>query len=160
QRADVYALGVTLCVALGGGASEGGIDLASLRARRTDLNEELLTILERATARRKEDRYATAGEFLRALTAHQGRRYPLFTDASLAELVQARAIARPEKDLEKPATLVSIRGTATHLAPVAFTGEQDRFLQPTTPARGAFQSGGGTRRVGSAQRPMAISPEK
>jgi serine/threonine protein kinase len=92
QRSDVYSLGATLYYALGGEFSDGdGIDLQALRQQRPEVTAELLAILRRATASRREDRYLSARELERELGLLLARRFPNFSPAQLAELVAANA---------------------------------------------------------------------
>jgi serine/threonine-protein kinase len=116
QRADVFSLGVTLYVALMGRSpsSEGGLDLHALRDQHGD---ELASLIERATAARRDDRFATAGELERALSSLHARRFPQFTPAQLGELVQTSR-SQPAADPTPEVELVSLTGTATFLTPM------------------------------------------
>jgi serine/threonine protein kinase len=112
ERADIYSLGVTLYVALGGKSPRQGIDLDGLRAARSELAGELVDIIARATAERREARYGSAAEMARALSAHLARRYPDFVPSALADVVRAAKRATPaaKPELQAPAemTLVSV----------------------------------------------------
>jgi serine/threonine-protein kinase len=123
QRADIYALGVTLYCALGGPVPAQGerLNLRTLVEKRPEIAPELIAILERAVAPHGEG-YAQAAEMARALAEYQALRFPQFTEASLGEIVEGDSVA-PLLEDDAGASLMSLTGTATFLAPVVFTGE-------------------------------------
>jgi serine/threonine protein kinase len=98
---DVYSLGVTLAVALGGSTP---VDTRKLRAIRPDVSSELMEIIDRATAAQPERRTASAGELEQALSFFLARRFPQHTSSVLAEVVRRHAgrrahIAAPPTNL-------------------------------------------------------------
>ena len=121
QRADIYSLGMTLYVALVGAPPTGGqVQVETLANKRPEIDQELTQILKRALQPRRSERYASAAEMHQALSLHLAHRYPAFTAAKLAELVQARThvseASFPEEGVS--VDLVSLTGTATLLAPM------------------------------------------
>jgi serine/threonine-protein kinase len=107
QRSDIYALGVTLYVALGGNLRDGRVSLEALAATNPALGPELMTILERATAQQPDRRYTTASELEEALGLLLGHNYPSFKRSVIGQLVARRApvnTATREREL----TLVSL----------------------------------------------------
>jgi serine/threonine protein kinase len=90
QRADIFSLGVSLYVALGG-SMDVRLDMRALKAERPEISTELCDIVERAVATRPEDRFGTAADLERALAVHLARRFPSVTRSSLVEIVTAYA---------------------------------------------------------------------
>src|SRR5262249_45700572 len=121
--------------ALAGRMPEGGMNLRALQEIRPEITQELMTILERSTASRPQDRFASAGELQRALSAYQARRFPLFTHASLGEIVAAK-FDQPVFEDQASTTLVSLSGAS--LLAAASVGD---------PAEQIAEARGGTRRM-------------
>jgi serine/threonine protein kinase len=112
QRADLYALGVTLYVALSGRSPQERIDLRALKASRSDVTAELCDILERATTPLLQARFSSAGELEHALTVHLARRFPSVTRASLRDVVRAHTHRRSAAgEARKGDTLKSLTRT-------------------------------------------------
>jgi serine/threonine protein kinase len=110
HRADIYALGVSLYVALSG-KNGRSLDLAALRTMRPEMSGELLGIIERATRQRPAERFASAAELDRALSVFLARHYPDFTASALADLVRGLAPAKssgPASEQENSMTLFSM----------------------------------------------------
>ncbi|MBI5491239.1 MAG: serine/threonine protein kinase [Deltaproteobacteria bacterium] len=128
NRTDVYAVGVILFEMLTGelpytGTSVQGIinrmledPFPSVRVLEPSLSEALEAVILRATARRRDDRYASAGAFADALRAAAG----------LAATAEAPAVPAPRDGLEAPggerATIPAPAGYEVELAE-AVSGE-------------------------------------
>jgi hypothetical protein len=112
-RADIYALGVTLYVALGGPLKDARVHLRQLSAEREDLSEDLLSLLASATATRPDDRFLSAGELERALSLYLARRHPTFTPSVLAEIVRRSPARSSPTAPSSRLTLVSMSHTGT-----------------------------------------------
>ena len=141
QRSDIFSLGMTLYVALGGTAS-GAMSLKILGEQRPEISSELLGILERATARRPEDRFATVAEFERALGLHLAHKFPSFSRSTIAELVRAHSSpSAVETQAESPSlTLASL----THLpgnATITNAPLQSAFTPSSAPPQRTQQAG-------------------
>jgi hypothetical protein len=117
-------LGVTLYLALSGQPSAAGIQLAALRTRRPEITAELAAIIERATAPRADDRFATAGELEHALAVHLARRFPSVTRASLVDVVRAHMSQRGDSSAQPLAS--------AELA--SLTRVDTRFYSASTPS--------------------------
>jgi serine/threonine-protein kinase len=137
QRADVYALGVTLYLALGGTPFKAGIDPRELSQRRPDVGEELVRAIERATGKIGE-RYTTAGEFETALAAYLARRFPHFTPSMLGHAVRRMVPVERGKKLPSHQSLsialASVTSSETELTIV------DRIKSNRSPAKGVPKS--------------------
>ncbi len=137
--ADIYSLGATLQVALGLGLQRG-VDVERLRARRPELDEELVRVIARATAPKCQDRFASADDLEHALGLLLAQKYPTFRPSALAELV--RGYANSEKLTtadEVTQTLMSLTRAAAArdgFAPAVAVLEKDGSSAPaSTPNR-------------------------
>src|SRR5262249_13121221 len=109
HRADIYSLGVSLYVALGGPAPHTcEVDIRALTERRQDIDGELRTIIACATAKNPNQRFGSAAELERALSLHLSHRYPQFTLSSLSELVRRYAVSLGGRAGDEGKTLVSV----------------------------------------------------
>ena len=141
QRADIYSLGVCLYVTLSGMSPQSdGLNVETLLQHRAEISPELAAILERALATRPEDRYATIGEFKRALANYLLQRHPTFSRESLAEIVQRRN-RESVLLIEESLSLLSLTGTAT------FLSNGSPFSKPAQSASISLASPHGTERA-------------
>ena len=109
QRADIYSLGVTLYTALGGTSPERGLNLGSLTTSNAEATEELLAVVARATAKRPQDRFSTAGEMDRALALSSSKIGTPFSTSVLGELVRRHAQGNTAEVMgDAKATLTSL----------------------------------------------------
>jgi serine/threonine-protein kinase len=115
QRADIYSLGVTLYVALGGIHPTVGVALEELAGRNPAVTPELIAVLARATATRAADRFASAADLEQALSVPFSRIVPPFSPTMLARVVQrhSREYSLEEQMRESRTTLVSMSGTVS-----------------------------------------------
>lgn len=90
QRADLYALGVTLYVALTGlYPSDAGFAPRALRRVRPEASAELERLVARATADDPGARVASAAQLEEELAIELARQFAGFTPSSLARVVRA-----------------------------------------------------------------------
>jgi serine/threonine protein kinase len=132
QRADVYSLGVTLWVALGGTEDGAAHGRAALLDERPEISSELIGIIERATAARPESRYPVAAELERALGLHLAHQFPSFAPSTIGTLVTAQATqdAAPAQAERSVFTLSSLTHVSRQQAgPIA-----DQSSSAETPA--------------------------
>ena len=167
QRADVYALGVTLYVALSGASVGERIDLPGLRSQRPEVTADLSAILERATAPQPQQRFSTAGELEKALIVHLARHFPSVTRSSLVEVVRAHMEQTTRPTLERGATLKSLtradavttvfgRSASVALLPLEEPGVPPKSADLAGPQRTErFAPASGSRK--SAQRPLLLA---
>jgi serine/threonine-protein kinase len=94
HRADVYSLGVTLYVALGG-TNPQALEPERLRDRRSDVSRELIAIVSRATSVEPEKRYLSAAELERELAFQLAASYPQFTPQALGAIVRSHTASLP-----------------------------------------------------------------
>ena len=132
QRADIYSLGVSLYVAMTGRSPERGIDVDGLAGKHPELPSELVAILARMTASRREDRFATCGEIEDAISLLLAHHFPSFTASSLVRLVKAHTAESAPPLKEDNLTLVSLTGTATFLTPPPPFTEEPAASHPET----------------------------
>jgi serine/threonine-protein kinase len=145
HRADIYSLGVTLYVSLGGASPERhSIDVEALRRRRPEITSDLGAIVTRATSPTRDDRYLSAGDLERVLAFELARRHPEFMPSELGALVRAHALTRA------PST-----GRAGALRSITSAETRTRFVHSTpASAETPGPAGGASPRT----RPMGAQP--
>jgi serine/threonine-protein kinase len=107
QRSDIFSLGITLYVALGGELHGGQPNLEAFAAATPAVGPELLTILERATAVAPDRRYTTASELEEALGLHLAHKFPSFRRSVIGQMV-ARSATVKAAMRPRELTLVSL----------------------------------------------------
>jgi serine/threonine-protein kinase len=103
-RADLYSLGVTLYVALGGTVAKG--ERGDLRGLTID--PDLGRILERVMSTHPNDRFASASALEQELSFLLARRHPAFTPEVLGNLVRTHRSREPVAGPEATMTLASV----------------------------------------------------
>ncbi len=132
-RADLYSLAATMYLALTGRKPFDGATTAALLRQimtempapipslRSDVNPALSRVLERALAKRPEDRYASAAEMARALTPF-AKPTPLDAPMSAATTIRTPAAFEPEPvpktiDMPIPTAPATVAPRTTPLPP-------------------------------------------
>jgi serine/threonine-protein kinase len=109
QRADLYALGVTLYVALTGKLPADRARLPALRSVRPTASADLEHLLTRVTDPDPDARTASAAQLEQALALELARRFAEFTPSSLARVVRAHYVAAAsERALSEDSVLASM----------------------------------------------------
>jgi hypothetical protein len=135
HRADIYALGVTLLVALGGdGPADATPDPGRLAALRPEVSAELVAIIRRAVAVDPAARFLSAAALEGDLSLELARRFPAFTPSQLAHVV--RQCRQRTPNVDEPVAGVAT-DTLTSLVDDGRTTEPD-----ASPAAAAVAAGG------------------
>lgn len=167
-RTDVYALGGVAFAALTGRAPFAHVteDVAKLYAHLNDmppraseivegLSPAIDPVLERAMAKKREDRYPTAGEFARALTAVAEGSEPEPTREA-APIPVATAPFEPTRDAAPPTETIATEEAAAG-PPATTAPRRAASAEPaTTPLRREATPDGGRRRALAVLAALAV----
>jgi serine/threonine protein kinase len=162
SRSDVYALGITLYVVLSGKSPERGLELEELERVNPAVTGQIVRIIQRATARRPEDRFASAAELEEALSIPFSRIVPPFTPSALGRLVtrEAGAARLVPEDPRGTTSLVSIAGASVASSALGHGDRSAMDSQPDTRPQRRQGSSSDARPASSDQRLPVSQPRR